>query len=102
MELDSFKGDEKLLGIYLHWIDYTKNNFTVSCTLTKGATVRPFIKRFQDEPGKGAGRGLIRLISRDDLFGESQILVVDDVLTLEFEVTIIDKHSSTFIKTNSF
>ena len=102
MELCPTQGDEekKSLGIYLYWKDYNSTNFTVTLTSTKGRKVRSFIKRTRDEPEKGIGHGWSSLISHDDLFAES--LIVDDVLTLEFEVKIVHNHSTTFIVTHLF
>ena len=103
MELCTNREEEekKSLDIYLCWMDYTNTNFTVTFTRTIGGKIRSFIKRTQDVPEKAMGHGWT-FISHDDLFSESQNLIVDGVLTLEFEVTIIDERSSTFIKTNSF
>ena len=98
------KGDEekKSLGIFLRWLDYTSSNFNVTFTLINGEKIHSFIKRNQDVPEKGSGWGWSTFISHDDLFAESQNLIVDGVLTLEFEVTIVHKHSPTFIVTNLF
>ena len=89
------KGDEenKSLGIFLYWMDYTSSNFTVTFTRNIGGKIRSFSKRSRDMPEKGSGLGWPTFISHVDLFNESQNLMVDDVLTLEFEVTIIEKHS---------
>ena len=99
MELCPTQRDEekKSLGIYLCWMDYTISNFTVTFTLINGEKVLSLVRKTHDEPGKGTGRGWPTFISHDDLFAESQNLIVDDVLTLEFEVTIVNKHSPTFI-----
>ena len=84
-------------------MDFTSSNFTVTFTLTKGGNVYSFSKRTQDMSGKGSGLGWLTYISHDDLFDESQNLIVDDVLTLEFQVTIVDKPTfATFIKTKLF
>ena len=79
------------MDINLYWLDYTSSDFTVTLTLTIGETVHSFIKRTRNLSQKIKGWGWSSLISHDDLFDESQNFIVDDVLTLEFQVTIVDK-----------
>ena len=92
--------EKKSLGIYLCWMDFTSSNFTVTFTYTKRGNVRSFSKRTQNMPAKRSCWGWPTFISYVDLFNESQNLMVDDVLTLEFEVTIVHNHSLTFIDTS--
>ena len=79
------------LGIHLCWVAYSSNNFTVTSNLFHGEKVRAFIKKAQNMPEKGYCLGWLTNISLDDLFNESQNFIVDDVLTLEIQVTIVNR-----------
>ena len=78
------------LSIYLYWIDYTRSDFktTFNCSNIPAnmGKMHSSVKRAQ----KGTGHGWPALISYDDLFTKTQNLIVDGVLTLEFEVMIIN------------